>query len=90
MEPNHDPRILDAIFHGRKIEAIKLYRELNAGLGLKEAKDAVEKLAADLYARFPEKFTKAPVAGDSPAGCMAILFLLAGIVAYLLWRKFSK
>jgi large subunit ribosomal protein L7/L12 len=30
---------------GRKIEAIKLYRELN-GVGLKEAKDAVERLAA--------------------------------------------
>jgi hypothetical protein len=89
MEPNHDPRVLDAIFHGRKIEAIKLYRELNAGIGLKGAKEAVEKLAADLYARSPEKFTKAP-AGDSPAGCIAVLFLIAGIVAYLLWRKFSK
>lgn len=89
MEPSHDPRILEAIFHGRKIEAIKRYRESQAGLGLKEAKEAVEKLSAELYARSPEKFTKPP-ATDSPAGCIAIVLLLAGIAAYLLWRKFSK
>lgn len=34
-------RLLDA---GRKIEAIKLYRQLH-GVGLKEAKEAVERIA---------------------------------------------
>jgi len=36
-----DERIQDALDKGNKIEAIKVYRELT-GLGLKEAKDAIE------------------------------------------------
>jgi ribosomal protein L7/L12 len=35
--------IMDLIRRGRKIEAIKLYRE-QTGVGLKEAKDAVEQI----------------------------------------------
>lgn len=38
------PQILELIQRGKKIEAIKLYRE-HTGVGLKEAKDAVEELA---------------------------------------------
>ena len=34
--------LLDLICSGQKIQAIKLYREINRGVGLKEAKDAVE------------------------------------------------
>lgn len=37
------PELIDLIQCGRKIEAIKLYRE-HTGVGLKEAKDAVEDL----------------------------------------------
>ena len=36
-------RLIELIQAGRKIEAIKLYRELT-GVGLAEAKDAVERL----------------------------------------------
>ncbi len=36
-----DAEVQDAIAHGRKINAIKRYRELT-GVGLKEAKDAIE------------------------------------------------
>jgi large subunit ribosomal protein L7/L12 len=39
-----DPQVLELIANGRKIQAIKRYRELT-GLGLKEAKDAVDRLA---------------------------------------------
>jgi len=39
-----DERIQAALDSGNKIEAIKLYREMT-GLGLKEAKDAVEGMA---------------------------------------------
>ena len=42
------PDVLDLIRRGRKIEAIKLYRELNAGVGLKQAKDAVEQMERSL------------------------------------------
>lgn len=38
------PEIIDLIQRGNKLEAIKLYRE-HTGVGLKEAKDAVEDLA---------------------------------------------
>jgi ribosomal protein L7/L12 len=40
-----DPRLITMIQAGQKIEAIKLYRELT-GVGLAEAKDAVERLEA--------------------------------------------
>jgi len=42
-EPNQDlpPPVLAALQRGQKIEAIKLLRELR-GMGLKEAKEAVE------------------------------------------------
>jgi ribosomal protein L7/L12 len=45
-DPNSDPilapQVQDALRRGNKIEAIKIYRELT-GVGLAEAKDAVEK-----------------------------------------------
>jgi large subunit ribosomal protein L7/L12 len=40
-----DPRLIELIQGGKEIQAIKLYRELT-GVGLAEAKDAVEQLAA--------------------------------------------
>ena len=41
--PDSDPQVREAIAGGNLIGAIKRYRELT-GLGLAEAKDAVEKL----------------------------------------------
>jgi hypothetical protein len=41
----YDPEIQDEIAAGRKIQAIKLYRDVT-GCGLKEAKDAIEFLIA--------------------------------------------
>ena len=38
-----DPKVLELVIAGRKIEAIKAYRE-QTGVGLKEAKDYVESL----------------------------------------------
>jgi large subunit ribosomal protein L7/L12 len=40
-------QVMDEIRHGKKIQAIKLYRE-QTGVGLKEAKDAVEALARQI------------------------------------------
>ena len=40
---DEDPRVIELVQAGQEIQAIKLYRELT-GLGLKEAKDAVDKL----------------------------------------------
>jgi large subunit ribosomal protein L7/L12 len=41
---DEDPRVIELLQAGQKIQAIKLYCELT-GVGLKEAKDAVERLS---------------------------------------------
>jgi len=74
-------RIRDALFRGHKIQAIKLYRE-GAGVGLAEAKTAVEGLEAELRAASPEKFT-APASGK---GCLGVaVTVCAVVVAVILW-----
>ena len=47
-DPVMSPKIQDALRSGNKIEAIKLYREMT-GVGLAEAKDAIDK--AERFAR---------------------------------------
>jgi len=46
MDPNSDPalapQVQEALRHGNKIEAIKIYRELT-GVGLAEAKQAIDR-----------------------------------------------
>jgi Ribosomal protein L7/L12 C-terminal domain len=79
MELPEDKRaaILEAIYGGspRKIEAVKLVRDAT-GCGLKEAKEFVEKLGAELYAKEPAKFA-APPTGKS--GCVGVLVIVAVI-----------
>lgn len=72
----------EMIFRGRKIEAIKLYRELTA-TGLKEAKDAVESLEASLRQTSPEKFS----ASAGQRGCFgaAAVICLGGMVGTAFW-----
>lgn len=64
-----------AIFAGRRIEAIKLYREAT-GEGLAEAKRAVEDLEVDLRRSSPEKF----IASAHKTGCMGVLVCAAFVV----------
>ena len=82
--PDSDPAKLAAIetalFAGRKIEAIKHYREMT-GLGLKESKEAVEQLEVELRAKVPEKFTS-----KAKTGCASVLVMGAGLAAFVLWR----
>jgi Ribosomal protein L7/L12 C-terminal domain len=47
---SEDPRVIELVPSDKKIEAIKLYRELT-GVGLAEAKDAVEGLAEQYHPR---------------------------------------
>ncbi len=84
---NSDPidqaeRIKEALFQGRKIEAIKLYRQ-QTGMGLKESKDAVERLEAELRASSPERFQATPKKG---CGVSALMVLLGGVA---LWRIYA-
>jgi hypothetical protein len=48
-------KIESCIRSGRKIEAIKLHRE-RSGKGLKDAKDEIEALEAEMRARDPDGF----------------------------------
>jgi ribosomal protein L7/L12 len=73
--------IKEALFSGRKIEAIKLYREATDA-GLAEAKTAVEKIEAELRASSPEKFT-APTAKKGCFGVRVAMLVVA--VAAIRW-----
>ncbi len=68
-----DAPLLELLRAGRKIDAIKLWREqTGADFSLKEAKDAVEELAAK-HGIAPQK-----------AGCVTVLLLLLAAAAVLL------
>lgn len=71
--------IKDALYGGRKIEAIKLYRECT-GCQLKEAKDAMDKLEAELRVASPDKF-KARKSG----GCAGVILGLTIALGVLWW-----
>jgi ribosomal protein L7/L12 len=69
-----------ALFGGRKIEAIRLYREAT-GKGLLEAKNGVEALEAQLRANSPERFhAELMQEPGRSSGCMSMLLLLSGVI----------
>ena len=72
---------IEAIASGRKIEAIKIYREAT-GKGLKDAKDFIEALTPKLEEHDPEKYGKLSKSG----GCtsMAFLAVIMGCVS-IVW-----
>ncbi len=63
--------IADALRAGNKIEAIKLHREAT-GSGLKESKDAIEAIEADLRVKFPDQF---PTRAAGGKGCLGVVVL---------------
>jgi ribosomal protein L7/L12 len=75
--------INEAIFAGKKIEAIKLYRE-QTKVGLAEAKREVEEIEKQLRASVPGLFTTPP-AGQ---GCLSAVAIVA-LLALGAWRVFS-
>lgn len=82
-EPLSDANIAklsEMIFQRRKIEAIKVYREMT-GSGLKESKEAVESLEASLREQSPGKFAAA--SGKGCGGSAAVLCL--GVVGLFSW-----
>lgn len=66
----------EAILGGRKIEAIKIYREAT-GVGLKEAKDAVEELEKGSRQNKPEKLTLR----TGKSGCLGVVAAVALLVS---------
>ena len=78
-----------AILGGKKIEAIKLYRDAVPGTGLKEAKDWVEELERNLRLKQPEKFSALP----KKAGCFGMVMALAvalGATVFVLVMIFGR
>ncbi len=78
----NDPEVLQAIYAGEKIKAIKLYRKAHPGAGLAEAKNEIELSSAELYKVSPEKFTRAPQAAS---GCLGLV-LAAPLAGWVMWR----
>lgn len=77
----YSQRVQEAVTAGRKIEAIKLLRN-ETGMGLKEAKHAVEDLQRSLGIQ---------PSGESNAGSFAGLLKLVGLVVavVLIYRYFA-
>lgn len=69
-----------ALAAGRKIEAIKIYREAT-GKGLKEAKDFINVLAAKLVKENPEKYGKL----SQGSGCASVILCCLGIGIVATW-----
>lgn len=80
--PANAPTVTALLLSGNKIEAIKRYREAT-GLGLKEAKDAVEALAAQLPAAAAQPQVVERPRRFGLAG-VAVLVALAAAAAYIL------
>ncbi len=66
-----DQEVVSLLEQGKKIQAVKLYRE-RTGVGLKEAKDAVDAVAAERHILTP-----------SGSGCLGIvLFFLMVVLTF--------
>ncbi len=80
--PADDAAVIAWLQKGQKIQAIKLYREAHPEMGLKQAKDAVEQLEADL--------NLAPGSSANPAALAIVLatviglLILGAVVAFVL------
>ena len=62
--------------------AIKVYREIT-GLGLAEAKDAIEQMGADGNAPAQSRL---PTNAPQKSGCLGMIALLVMTVALAVWR----
>lgn len=85
--PSDDPlaAIREAVFAGRKIEAIKLHREAT-GSGLAESKEAVEALERELRATHPDRFGARPRGGGCAASAALLLSALLVVLAESILR----
>lgn len=72
-DPALTNQVVNLLGRGEKIEAIKLYRQ-HLGVGLKEAKEAVEQIGE-----------QHGIPSASGAGCLAVVLLSIGVVIGLLF-----
>lgn len=86
--PERQAWIEEALFKGQKIEAIKMYRD-GTNLGLKESKEAVEKLEADLRLSMPGRFSAPPARNNCLMIMLGMIFTVGVITVELLRLVFS-
>ncbi|AHF91137.1 50S ribosomal protein L12 [Opitutaceae bacterium TAV5] len=99
LTPEQTAQLASLLRQGNKIGAVKQCR-IFTGLGLKEAKDAVEALEAKLRAESPEQFAAPPASSaepglrQKPAGCLggaaALLAVTAGILGWICLVAFAS
>jgi ribosomal protein L7/L12 len=80
--PEQIDQIGSALAAGKKIEAIKLYRE-TTGEGLKESKEFVEALQERLSAEDPERFAAVQAKGSGCATSMVVI--ASGLIGVTSW-----
>ena len=79
--------IEEHLFAGRKIQAIKLFREY-AGVDLKAAKDTLDEHEAELRKQSPEKFKFAAKSGC--VGSFAVFLVFVIVLSSLIVRMILK
>jgi len=86
LTPERRAAVIALMRQGKKIEAIKIYREAT-GLGLAESKDAVEALedSGATYGNAPNFETRTPLPHWDPMaekkkGCLGMIVVLVGVV----------
>jgi hypothetical protein len=87
LTPEQRDSIATALYGGRKLEAIKELREAS-GLGLKEAKEIVERLEAEFRQSHPERFVQ-PARKKFPVG-LILIFLIVDAIIVLLFFLFRR
>ncbi|MCW5650589.1 MAG: hypothetical protein KIS62_12650 [Ramlibacter sp.] len=80
--------VRDALQAGRTIEAIKLYRE-SSGLGLKEAKDAIDQYRESMGDHAADTSTRSPgeVPRSGPGKWIAAALAAAAAAGYFFFRQ---
>ncbi len=71
LPPGVMEEVLELIYSGQKIEAVKRYREMR-GVSLVESKQFIEQLTAKLKEESPDKFVERP----GGFGCIGFVLLL--------------
>jgi hypothetical protein len=80
IEKSVEDEIILLIYEGKKIQAIKAYRNATFK-GLKESKEYIDQLSMELYEKYPDRFAVIP---SSSAGCGTSILIL-GLVGLAFW-----
>jgi len=86
LTPEQREAFAEALYAGRKIDAIKQLRELS-GLGLKESKEIIERLEAELRAAHPERFIDPRTKSKSCLLLLILFFPVLVLIWFFFWRQ---